>query len=609
MGDVLRRFAASLLAAGLMASGLAGLAQSDKPAAATVAEAEAFIKMAEGRLNELSIKASRAGWVQATYITDDTEALAAEANENFIAATTELAQAARRFERLSLPPDLARKLHLLKLALTMPAPSNPAERSELTRIATSLESDYGKGKYCPHNVQDCLDIGAIERVMAESRDPKALLDVWVGWRAISPPMRQRYQRFVELANKGAREMGFSDVGAMWRAGYDMTPEAFTAELERLWGQVRPLYESLHAYVRARLSQHYGREVVPPSGMLPAHLLGNPWAQQWGNIFSLVAPNTQARQFDLTALLKAKKVDERGLVKFAENFFVSLGFAPLPKTFWDRSLFTKPRDRDVVCHASAWTIDNKDDLRLKMCIQIRGEDFVTVHHELGHNFYQRAYNKQPFLFQGSANDGFHEAVGDTIALSVTPAYLEEVGLLQNVPGEAGDIPLLLQQALDKVAFLPFGLMIDQWRWRAFSGEIKPTEYNKGWWELRNRYQGIAAPVPRTEEHFDPGAKYHVPGNTPYTRYFIAHILQFQFHRALCREAGQSGPLHRCSAYNSKKAGARLQKMLEMGLSRPWPDALEAMTGERQMDAGALAAYFAPLKQWLDTENAGRKIGWQ
>ena len=567
----------------------------------------AFLTDAEKRLNDLSVASARAGWVQSTYITDDTESLAAAANERLIAATTELATAAAGLRSANLTPEEARKLHLLRLQLSMPAPSNETERSELTRIAASLEADYGKGKYCPKPDQ-CLDISAIEKILRESRDPRELADVWTGWRTIAPPMKDRYSRFVELSNKGAKEMGFADVGAMWRSDYDMPPDAFAADVERLWQQVRPLYESLHAYVRGRLAAHYGTSAVKPDGLIPAHLLGNLWAQQWGNIYELVAPKGLPSGYDLTRLLEAKKVDARGMVRYGEGFFSSLGFAALPKTFWDRSLFTKPRDREVVCHASAWTIDNKDDIRLKMCIEVTGEDFVTIHHELGHNYYQRAYNSQPFLFQGSANDGFHEAVGDAIALSVTPDYLQQVGLLTQVPPADADIPLLLRDALDKVAFLPFGLLIDQWRWRVFSGDIAPSAYNRTWWELVQKYQGVAPPSARSEQDFDPGAKYHVPANTPYTRYFLAHILQFQFHRAMCRAAGSTGPLNRCSIYGNKEVGARLEKMLAMGMSRPWPDALEALTGERQMDATAMLEYFAPLKTWLDRQNQGVKVGW-
>src|SRR4029077_16980705 len=292
-------------------------------------------------------------------------------------------------------------------------------------------------------------------------------------------------------------------------------------------------------------------------------------------------------------------------------FTSMGFEKLPATFWDRSLFTKPKDRDVVCHASAWDIDNKDDLRIKMCIQVRGEDFVTIHHELGHNFYQRAYKNQPFLFQNGANDGFHEAIGDAIGLSITPQYLNKDGLLAKDPESDDDIPDLLKQALDKVGFLPFGLMIDQWRWKVFSGEITPANYNKSWWDLRLKYQGVAPPVERSEADFDPGAKYHIPGNVPYTRYFLARILQFQFYRALAEAAGCPGksgtPLHRCSIYDSKEAGKKLNTMLAMGLSKPWQDALQEITGKREMDATAIRDYFAPLQKWLDEQNKGKPVG--
>jgi peptidyl-dipeptidase A len=445
--------------------------------------------------------------------------------------------------------------------------------------------------------------------MRSSRDPHSLLDVWRGWHTISRPMKAMYMRFVELTNEGARELGYKDTGALWRSKYDMPPDAFAAEVDRLWNQVKPLYDSLHCYVRWNLTKKYGADVVPPAKPIPAHLLGNIWAQEWANVYDLVAPRDGDRRYDLTAILEARKeIDAVAMVKIGEHFFTSLGFAPLPKTFWERSLFVKPRDRDVVCHASAWDIDDQDDLRVKMCISRTADSFTTIHHELGHNFYQRAYNTQPFLYKNSANDGFHEAVGDTIALSITPNYLVQIGLLDKEPPPSADLRLLLREALDKIAFLPFGLMIDRWRWKVFSGEIAPSDYNKAWWDLRLRYQGIAPPVERTEHDFDPGAKYHIAANVPYTRYFLARILQFQFHRALCAAAGIKGPLHRGSIYGNLDAGKRLKRMLEMGQSRPWPDALEAITGQRQMDATAILDYFAPLKQWLDEQNKGQKCGW-
>jgi len=578
----------------------------------TLAEAEQWMAQTEAELNDLTVKLSRAQWVQANFITDDTEEMSAEANERLITAQTRLAEQITRFNGMTFPPELDRKFKLLKLLLfSLP---DKKDREDFARLASSLEGDYGKGQYCPTTGKfagKCLSIGDVEKIMASSRDPEELKEVWAGWSTVGAPMRERYVRFMALQSKGAQELGFKDMGAMWRSNYDMPPDQFSAEVERLWQQVQPLYDSLHAYVRTQLIKQYGANAVGRDGMIRADLLGNPWAQSWGNVYDIVGPrDSKGRGYDLTEILKQKKVDELGMVHYGENFFKSLGFAPLPKTFWERSLFIKPRDRAVVCHASAWDIDNKDDLRLKMCIQIRDEDFVTVHHELGHNFYQRAYNQQPFLFQSGANDGFHEAIGDTIALSITPAYLKQVGLIDTIP-ESDDTALLLKQALDKVAFLPFGLLIDQWRWQVFSGEIKPADYNKAWWTLREKYQGVMPPVTRTEADFDPGAKYHIPANTPYMRYFLADILEFQFYRAMCREAGQTGPLHTCSFFGNKEAGAKLNRMLEMGMSKPWPDALKELTGEDHMDASAIMEYFAPLKQWLDAQNAAAGVtpGWK
>ncbi len=582
----------------------------------TAEGAARFVDAAEADLLALLSAAERAAWVQATYITVDTQAIAAAANEELLAAASRYAQEAARFDGLELPYDVARRLTLLKLGGSLAAPSDPALTAELARIAAGLEAAYGSGKWCPEggapagdtSGDGCLDLEEMTVILAESRDAGQLLAVWTGWRTVSPPMRADYRRFVELANLGARELGFADTGAMWRSGYDMPPDEFAAELDRLWGQVRPLYEALHCHVRAKLREHYGADAVPAGGAIPAHLLGNMWAQSWDNVYELVAPAGADPGYDLTERLRAAGYDPLRMVRSGENFFSSLGFAPLPATFWERSLFTKPADRDVVCHASAWDLDQVEDLRIKMCIKTTAEDFRTIHHELGHNYYQRAYNTLPFLYRNSANDGFHEAIGDTIALSVTPAYLVEIGLLEAEPDPSKDLGLLLRDALDKVAFLPFGLLIDQWRWQVFSGAIPPERYNQGWWDLRLKYQGIAPPVARSEADFDPGAKYHIPGNTPYTRYFLAAVLQFQFHRDLCRIAGYEGPLNRCTIYGSAEAGARLNRMLEVGRSRPWPEALAVVSGSAEMDATAILDYFAPLKAWLDEQNAGRQCGW-
>ena len=579
--------------------------------APTAEEAKKYIENGEKELYDLGLKASRASWVEENFITDDTEKIAADANEVLNTASAKYAKEAHRFDGLKLAPELARKRLLLELATGFPAPDDPKAQKELAEILASLDGDYGKGKWCPEGDKGkCLDITAVEKLMAEGRDPNELKHTWVGWHAIGAPMRQRYARMVELGNAGSRELGYADVGALWRSNYDMPADDFAKEEDRLWEQLKPLYLSLHAYVRGQLRKKYGNDPVPANGPIPAHLLGNIWSQEWNNVYSLMDSPKPAQSYDLTKILQEKRTDAKGMVKYGENFFTSLGFAPLPATFWERSLFTKPADRDVVCHASAWDVDFKEDLRVKMCIQIREEDFRTIHHELGHNFYQRAYMNQPGLFQSSANDGFHEAVGDTIALSVTPEYLKKIGLIETVPPASGDIDYLLQQALEKVAFLPFGLLVDKWRWEVFSGQVKPADYNKAWWELRKKYQGVAPPVERTEADFDPGAKYHIPSNTPYARYFLARILQFQFHRALCREAGVTGPLHRCSIYGNKVAGERLNQMLSMGQSKPWQEALEALTGQKRMDATALADYFAPLKTWLDEQNKakGYPVGW-
>jgi peptidyl-dipeptidase A len=602
-----------------LAASLPVAAQASAPAAGpqaavsarpTVADAQAFMDGAEAELLALAITSERAGWIQETYITDDTELLSAKENERLIARTTELIDESKRFDGLQLPPELARKFKLMRLGLTLPAPNDPKLRAELTQVAASLEGSYGKGKYCPGgNQSKCVGQDGMEVMMAKSRDPKEIEDIWVGWHQIGAPMRERYARMVELSNQGARELGFADTGVLWRSGYDMSPEEFSAELERLWKQVEPLYVQLHAYARKRLIAKYGAAAQRPDGMIPADLLGNMWAQEWGNDYDIMAPPAAPATYNLSEILEARHTTAKQMVGYGQNFFESLGFSPLPEGLRQRSMLTRPADRDVICHASAWDIDSEQDVRLKVCLHPTADDFTTVHHELGHNYYQMAYRKQPFMFRNGANDGFHEAIGDTIALSITPEYLKTIGLIEQVPPASADIPLQLRTALDKIAFLPFGLLIDKWRWEVFSGQVKPADYNKAWWALREQYQGVAPPVGRSEADFDPGAKAHIPGNTPYARYFLARVYQFQFYRAMCRTAGYTGPLNRCSFYGSKAAGAKLNAMLELGQSKPWPEALKAMTGEDKADASAMVEYFQPLLDWLKQQNQGETLGWK
>jgi peptidyl-dipeptidase A len=569
---------------------------------------ESLLAAIESELLDLGCETQRAAWVYATHITPDTEELAARSEARYIRATVAAVRRVAALHGAPLDPITTRKAELLRLSLPLAAPADPRAADEVTRLVASMTGRYGTATYTPAGASGALDVQGLDQLMGQRTEPAVLEELWSGWHAIARPMRGPFERYVSLANQGARELGFEDTGAMWRSKYEMPPEAFEREVERLWEQVRPLYTSLHAYVRWRLHEALGPSVVPAEGPIPAHLLGNMWAQSWEHLADRLWPPGAAGAPNLTARLVAARVDAQSLVRYGERFFVSLGLPPLPSTFWERSMFTRPVGREVVCHASAWDIDFADDLRLKMCIEITEDDFLTVHHELGHNYYQRAYAAQPYLFRDGAHDGFHEAIGDALALSVTPEYLERVGLGAGATAPEDDLRLLLVSALGKIAFLPFGLAVDAWRWRVFAGAVPPAEYTRSWWEVRGRYQGVVPPGRRVEEEFDPGAKFHVPANVPYMRYFLAHLLQFQMHRAFARLAGARGPLHRASIYGSAAVGERLQAMLAMGQSRPWPEALEAATGERRMDASALLEYFEPLERWLNEQNRGHPVGW-
>lgn len=600
------------LAATLSVSAHAQTAPAAAQAAVpTAAEAQAFLDRVQQEYTAFNLVASRVAWINATYITDDTDALAAEYGARGTEMAVRFALEAARYEKApGLSAEQRRQLTMLRAAITLPAPTTPGAATTLSEISTRLGSLYAKGKGTldgkPINGSD------IEAAMGESRDPAKLKEMWVSWHDnVGAPMRADYAKLTGIANQGAKELGFADLGTMWRSGYDMPPAEFAKLTDKLWADVKPLYVALHTYVRRKLNEKYGDAVQPKTGPIRADLLGNMWAQEWGNIYDIAAPAGAGDVgYDVTELLKAKSYDWRKMVQTGEGFYSSLGLAPLPATFWERSLFVKPADREVLCHASAWDLDEKNDVRIKMCIKVNADDFVTIHHELGHNYYQRAYQAQPALYRNGANDGFHEAIGDFVALSITPEYLVQIGMLDpaKVPSADKDIGLLLRQAMDKVAFLPFGLLMDKWRWQVFDGTIQPGGYQAGWDRLRRDYQGVVAPVARDETRFDPGAKYHIPGSVPYTRYFLARLLQFQFYKAACDQAGWKGPLHRCSFFGDKKVGARLNAMLEMGASKPWPDALEAFTGSREISGKAMAEYFAPLKAWLDQQNKGQPQGW-
>jgi peptidyl-dipeptidase A len=581
-------------------------AAPDAPPASTAADAHAFLDEVESTYTTVGEEAARIGWVNATYINHDTDWLVANIGARITELGVRYAKEAVRYDGADVDAAARRKLDLLKRDLTLPAPDRPGAARELSDITTRLESTYGTGKIeLDGKIVPQSDTEVLMRTL---RDPAKLQEVWTKWHDYAQVMKSDYVRMVDIANEGARELGFADVGALWRSNYDMPPDAFAAEVDRLWGQVKPLYDDLHCYVRGELNEHYGDDVVPLDQPIRADLLGNMWAQEWTALNDLVEPSGASAGIDLDRLLAEKNYDPIKITQTGEAFFSSLGFEPLPETFWERSQIVRPEGREVICHASAWDLDSRDDLRVKMCMEGNGDDFRTIHHELGHNYYQRAYEDQPALFRGGANDGFHEAIGDTVMLSITPEYLLEIGLLDRVPDASQDIGLLLQQALDGVAFLPFGLLVDKWRWQVFSGELTPATYNEGWWALRTQYQGVRPPAERGPDAFDPGAKYHIPANTPYMRYFIARVLQYQFYKAACDQAGWTGPLHRCSFFGSKEVGARLNAMLALGASKPWPEALEAFTGERAIDGSAILAYYAPLSAWLKEQNAGKTCGW-
>ena len=579
-------------------------------------DVETFLERVELEDKTLGPVASSAYWLQANFITYDSQKVVADYGKRFQLLALERARQASTFDDVEVSGENRRKLNLIKNSFVMPSPLDDTLAGEIANIMAELDAMYGAGQHC-FGEGDCYDLEAFEGVIDNSRDPDELLKAWEGWRNIGTPMKDKYLRMVEIGNLGAKDLGYEGLTDLWFSQYDMPAEEFLAETDRVWDELKPLYDALHCHVRSELSEHYGEEVVSKEGVLPAHVLGNMWGQSWANVYDLVYtpdnPNASSG-IDLTKILEEKNIDEIEMTKIAENFFISLGFQPLPDTFWERSLFIKPQDRSVVCHASAWNLDaDENDLRIKMCIERNAEDFSTIHHELGHIFYYQAYNStQPSIFQSGANDGFHEAVGDLLSLSITPEYYNKIGLISEAEAKdatSDPISLLMQQALQGVVSVPWTLMLDKWRAGVFSGETSESQLNDSWWELREYYQGIGVPRERGADAFDPGAKYHIPGNTPYTRYYLAQILQYQFHESLCNQMGFEGPLHECSIYDNELAGKKLRAMLSLGQSQEWQVALEALTGTRSLSGKSMLNYYKPLKDWLDVQNTDRTCGWE
>ena len=578
----------------------------------TEADALEFLERIEKEDETLGPIASSAYWIGSNFITYDSQKIVSDFGMRLQLLSLERAREAALFNNSELSDLTRRKLDLIKGSFVMPSPYDSELAKELSNISTELEAMYGTGSHCFED-GECYDLEAFENVIDNSRDTDDLLRAWTGWREIGKPMKEKYLRMVEIGNQGAEDLGYSGLLDLWFSKYDMPVEEFQNETERVWQELKPLYDSLQCHVKNKLTEYYGHEIMPGDGTIPAHILGNMWGQSWINIYDLVyEPAGEQSAIDLTAIINERNLDEIEMVEIAENFFLSLGFDELSDTFWDRSLFVKPQDRDVVCHASAWNLDSNEDLRIKMCIEKNAEDFTTIHHELGHIFYYQAYNHLPSVFEGGANDGFHEAVGDLLALSITPDYLERIGFISKEEADAANsdpIALLMQQALDGVVGVPWTLMLDRWRGGVFEGTTSNQELNSSWWDLRKEYQGITSPAQRPLDAFDPGAKYHIPGNTPYTRYYLARIMQYQFHEALCKKIGFQGPLHECSIYNSKIAGESLRDMLSLGQSLPWQDAFEKITGTRSLSGTSMLNYYMPLKEWLDEQNDGLECGWE
>ncbi|KAJ3051438.1 hypothetical protein HK097_007537, partial [Rhizophlyctis rosea] len=537
-----------------------------------------FLDFVDRALTAHSRVLSEAMWEYETNITDANLDKATEQEVQFNKVLQSLIKNATHHE----PQDDNEKRLLSLLRLSGGNVAKSAEvQKETARLVGEMTKIYSTAKYFGAPLDpDLTD------TMATSRDESVLRDAYLGWRAVTGPhIKPLYKNFTHLSNKGARDNDYEDTADYWRSVYDVEPEEFEDMIDEVWEDVKPLYEQLHCYIRGKLGEVYGKEKVDGGdGLLMGHLLGNMWAQEWANIYDLVVPYPNQTAIDITPALKEGGYDAYLMHQLSESFYVSLGYDSLPESFWTRSMLVRPADRDVVCHASAWDFGN-DDLRIKMCTTVTGEDLYTIHHEQGHLYYDHYYRHQPALYRDAAADFFHEAIGDTILLSVlVPHHLQRIGLVKGNITDSYEqtVNAQLKMALSKVAILPWALLVDKWRWKVFEGEIEPKDYQSAWEKMVEHYQGLKRPAPASKDDFDAGAKFHVPSNVPYIRYFGAATLQFQLHAALCDATVPNTPLHNCSIYENKEAGELFKRLLESGRSREWTEVLGEIVGKDDGD---------------------------
>ncbi|XP_008937519.1 PREDICTED: angiotensin-converting enzyme 2 [Merops nubicus] len=575
-------------------------------------QAQMFLEEFNWRAESISYESSLASWNYNTNITEETAQKMNEANAKWSMFYDEASRNAIQ--------NATTRLQIQALQDRGSSVLSPEKYNRLSTVLNTMSTIYSTGTVCKINKpSECLVLEpGLDAIMANSTDYQERLWAWEGWRAgVGRMMRPLYEEYVELKNEVAKLNGYSDYGDYWRANYEADyPEEYKysrdqliEDVEKTFEQIKPLYQQLHAYVRHRLEQVYGPKLISPTGCLPAHLLGDMWGRFWTNLYALTVPYPAKPNIDVTSAMVQKKWDAMKIFKSAEAFFTSIGLYRMTDGFWRNSMFTEPTDnRKVVCHPTAWDL-GKNDYRIKMCTKVTMDDFLTVHHEMGHIEYDMAYSEQPYLLRGGANEGFHEAVGEIMSLSAaTPQHLKSLDLLEPTfqEDEETEINFLLKQALTIVGTMPFTYMLEKWRWMVFRGEITKQER---WWKVKREIVGVVEPIPHDETYCDPAVLFHVANDYSFIRYYTRTIYQFQFQEALCKAANHTGPLHTCDITNSITAGQKLRRLLELGRSKPWTEALESVTGEKYMNAAPLLHYFEPLYKWLQKNNSGRYIGWR
>ena len=567
-------------------------------------EADKFITAYTDQFVKLYYQSAQAEWRSNTHIVegDSSNRIATQqANEALASFTGSKENIEKAREFLSKKDQLS-EIQVKQLErILYAAANNPQTVPELVEKRIKAEAEQVEKLYGFNFSLRGKDISPndMDEILRTSSDPDERLAVWTASKEVGKDLKSGLADLKELRNKTVQALGYDDYFAYQVSDYGMSTAEMMALNQRLVSELLPLYRELHTYARYELAKRYGVKEVPD--MLPAHWLPNRWGQDWNAMVNVEG-------VDLDGALSDKP--REWLMEQGERFYKSLGFGPLPASYWEKSsLYPLPEDAGYKKnnHASAWHMDLQEDVRCLMSIVPNRDMYETVHHELGHIYYFMAYtnpNVPPLLREG-ANRAYHEGIGSLMGLAAMQKPF--LAGLELIPESAGsdDMQSLLKEALNYVVFIPWSAgVMTEFEHDLYATDLSADQYTARWWDLKKKYQGIVAPNERGPEYCDPASKTHINNDAAqYYDYALSFVLLFQLHDHIAGKILHQDP-RATNYYGSKEVGTFLQGILEKGASGDWRKMLKEKTGE-DLSARAMLSYFEPLMGYLKEQNKGRK----